>query len=164
MSGWTVEIDDQAVVAAFTKAPALIGAAMHRTIELGAVDFEGSVVSHTPVFTGALRQSITHTVSGSGIMVEGKIFSSDSPVKVASVETGRSPGRPPPISNIESWVNRKLGIGGAEGRSVAFLIARSIGRRGTKPGAGMFRKGFDSGMGRWNARVAELMRVVKSVL
>jgi len=155
-----VTIDDRAVVAAFMRAPALITSAMHRTVELGSVDFEGGVIAHTPVgATGQLRQSITHQVSGSGIMIEGRVFSTDVPIKVASVETGRAPGKMPPYAPIALWVSRKLG--GDE--SVIFLIRRAIGRRGTK-GAHMFEKGFQSQLGRVNARVNELMAIVRRVL
>jgi hypothetical protein len=156
-----VTIDDRGVVAAFTKAPALIGAAMHRAVELGSADFEGSVIALTPVgATGQLRASITHDVSGSGIMVTGRTYSTDVPIKTASVETGRAPGRMPPSAPLELWVSRKLGI---TDPSVVYLIRRAIGRRGTK-GAHMFQKGFQSQLGRVNARVAELMATVRRVL
>jgi len=156
-----VTIDDRAVVAAFTKAPALITSAMHRAVELGSADFEGSVIALTPVgATGQLRASITHDVSGSGIMVTGRTYSTDVPIKTASVETGRAPGRMPPAAPLELWVSRKLGISDP---GVVYLIRRAIGRRGTK-GAGMFAKGYRDGLPRVTARVNELMSVVRRVL
>lgn len=159
----SVAIDDRAVVAAFQKAPAVIDRELRKAVELGSVDFEGGVIGHTPVAFGILRNSITHQVSGSGLAIEGRVFSSDVPVKVVSVETGRSPGRRPPMAPIEAWVNKKLGISGKAGRSVAFLIARAIGRRGTT-GAGMFRKGFDTALPRVQGRVNDLMAAVRRVL
>ena len=157
---FTVEIDDRAVVAAFMRAPALITSAMHRTVELGSVDFEGGVIAHTPVgATGQLRQSITHQVSGSGIMIEGRVYSTDVPIKTMSVESGRAPGRMPPYAPIALWVARKLG--GDE--SVIYLVRRAIGRRGTK-GAGMFAKGFAQGLPRVQGRINELMATVRRVL
>jgi hypothetical protein len=45
---------------------------------------------------------------------------------------GRGPGKMPPISAILPWVAKKLGETGEALRAVAFLIARSIGRKGTK--------------------------------
>jgi len=155
-----VTIDDRAVVAAFTKAPALITSAMHRAVELGSADFEGSVIALTPVgATGQLRASITHDVSGSGIMVTGRTYSTDVPIKVSSVETGRAPGRMPPYAPIALWVARKLG--GDE--SIIYLVRRAIGRRGTK-GAGMFAKGYAQGLPRVQGRITELMSVVRRVL
>lgn len=50
-----------------------------------------------------------------------------------NVHEGRSPGsRRPPIAALVPWVERKLGVSGAEARSVAFLVARAIGRRGIR--------------------------------
>lgn len=54
------------------------------------------------------------------------------------VERGRRPGKQPPTKALLLWVVRKLGISDARrARSVAFLIARKIGRVGTT-GASMF--------------------------
>jgi hypothetical protein len=44
------------------------------------------------------------------------------------VEEGRRPGRMPPPAALEGWARRKTGS-----ISAAFLIARAIGRRGTRP-------------------------------
>lgn len=47
------------------------------------------------------------------------------------IEYGRRSGaRQPPVAALISWVKHKLGIKDEEARSVAFLIARAIGRRG----------------------------------
>lgn len=47
------------------------------------------------------------------------------------VEMGRGPGKPPPVDAIKKWARRKFGITGKELDSVAFLIARKIGKVGT---------------------------------
>ena len=47
----------------------------------------------------------------------------------------------PPVAPIQHWVEGKLGLSGQQAKSVAFLIARAISRRGT-PAAHMFDKGF----------------------
>ncbi|MBV6425159.1 MAG: hypothetical protein NAOJABEB_02973 [Steroidobacteraceae bacterium] len=160
MGELSVSIDQRAVTAAFLKAPGEIGDALRRTVELGAVDFEGGVVAHTPVgATGHLRQSITQQVSGSGLLIEGRVYSTDVPIKVVSVEHGRKPGRMPPRGPIELWVRRKLGGDAA----LVFLIQRAIGRRGTR-GAHMFQQGFDSQLGRVQGRIAELMAAVRRVI
>lgn len=57
-----------------------------------------------------------------------------------AVEFGTKPHFPP-IEPIQFWVEKKLGIQGKEAKSVAFLIARKISKRGTE-GADMFGKGF----------------------
>jgi hypothetical protein len=160
MSNLTLEIDARPLVAAFQRAPAAVEAALRRTVELLAVDIEGGVIAHTPVgATGHLRQSITHDVSGSGLLVVGRVYSTDVPIKVLSVEHGRRPGRMPPRRPIELWVNRKLG----EGRAVAFLVARAIGRRGTR-GAHMFERGFRDRAPRAQGRIRELLATLRQVL
>lgn len=60
------------------------------------------------------------------------------------VERGRKPGRWPPQAPIELWVIRKLGLTGKEAKQAAFLIARAIGTRGTKPGQQFVAQGFDA--------------------
>ena len=55
-------------------------------------------------------------------------------------ESGRRPGRMPPPQALEAWVGTKLGIPVNQRKGVAFLVARAIGRRGTK-GAHMVEKG-----------------------
>lgn len=134
-----IQLNDQRLKAAAERASREIGDQVHRTVTGIALDAEGGVIKNTPVgATGHLRQSITHDVSGSGIAIVGRVYSTDVPVKVASVEEGRAPGRMPPMAPIELWLRRKAGI---NSRSVAFLVARAIGRRGTK-GAHMFQKGY----------------------
>lgn len=48
------------------------------------------------------------------------------------VRGGRKPGRQPPIAALLPWVIKKLGVAGPRARSVAFLVARKIGKRGVK--------------------------------
>jgi len=66
-------------------------------------------------------------------------------------ERGRKPGRMPPLGPIELWVQRKLSLTGKEAKQVAFLIARAIGARGTKPGQRFVAEGFDVVAGRITA-------------
>lgn len=44
---------------------------------------------------------------------------------------GREPGKLPPISAIERWVNAKLGYSGKEGNSIAWAISKKIQKEGT---------------------------------
>lgn len=133
-----IQVNDQRLTSAAERAPREINDQVRRTVTGITLDAEGGVIKATPVgATGHLRQSMTHDVSGSGIAILGRVYSTDVPVKVASVEQGRAPGRMPPMAPIELWVRRKLG----GDRNVAFLVARAIGKRGTK-GAGMFQKGY----------------------
>ena len=92
--------------------------------------------------------------------MQGRVYSADMPIKVASVEHGRAPGRMPPIGPIELWLRRKAGV---TDRSAAFLVARAIGRRGTK-GARMFEQGYDVAQGRLPQRMAALRVAIARVL
>ena len=49
------------------------------------------------------------------------------------VEEGRRPGATmPPPDALRPWVERKLGVRREESKRVAFVVARSIGKKGTK--------------------------------
>jgi hypothetical protein len=121
--------------------------------------FEQLVVKYTPVgATAALRGSISHVITGDpatvleGRNVHGMLYGD-------VVEVGRKPGKMPPASALELWVTRKLGISGDEATSVAWLIARKIGKRGTK-GARMFEKAFKEGSRRMILYWQDLPRYV----
>jgi len=46
------------------------------------------------------------------------------------IEHGRRPGKFPPISMIEKWAQRRLGLTPKEAKAAAFPIARAIAKRG----------------------------------
>jgi hypothetical protein len=86
-----------------------------------------------------LRGSIVSELHGSPAARSQEVSSS---VFYAPIqEEGRKPGRPPPAGALLLWVTRKLGAGN-NAQSVAFLVARQIGRSGTK-GHHMFQQAFD---------------------
>jgi len=121
--------------------PRVIARNMRATMRKSLPVLEHSIVARTPVNIGALRGSISHEMRGQGVDLYGRVFS---PLEYgAAVERGRRPGRMPPIDAIQYWVERKGIAGDEDPRQVAFLIARAIGRRGTK-GAFMFRDGLEA--------------------
>jgi hypothetical protein len=73
--------------------------------------------------TGRLQNSITHSITGGGGNLTGKVGPSVS--YGLYVERGRRPGRPPPQSAVAGWA-RRHGVS-------PFLVARAIGRRGVRP-------------------------------
>ena len=116
-------------------------AAMRKSLDV----LEDAIVQRTPVNTGMLRAGTSKEQFMVGSILRGQVVN---PVSYAfPVETGRAAGRMPPVDAIKQWVIRKGIASGAEADSAAFLIARSIGRRGTK-GAQMFEKGFDASLPR----------------
>ena len=115
-----------------------LNAAMGSALQL----LEGQIASRTPVNTGQLRQSITHQILSPFPNLVG---SAGSPQPYAPVmEEGRRPGaKMPPVDAIKLWVVRKLGIPPEEADGVAFVIARSIARKGIE-GKHMFKEGLEA--------------------
>jgi hypothetical protein len=111
--------------------------AMNKALQL----LEGQIASRTPVNTGQLRQSITHQILSPFPNLVGSV---GSPQPYAPVmEEGRRPGaKMPPVDAIKLWVVRKLGIPPEEADGVAFVIARSIARKGIE-GRHMFQEGLE---------------------
>lgn len=76
------------------------------------------------------------------------------------VHQGRRPGRRPPRAALLGWVERKLGLAGKEAEQVAYLVARKIGRTGTR-GTPFLRDPVVRGVSRLSVRLsAEAARAV----
>jgi hypothetical protein len=95
------------------------------------------IKSRIPNVTGQSAESLGYRIVGT----ELTIFSS---LKFFTVlETGRKPGKRPPISVIEQWIKDKpITPDGISTRSLAFLIARKIGEEGSL----LHREGGKSGV------------------
>jgi hypothetical protein len=92
--------------------------------------------SRIPNVTGKMSQSLGYRIDENGLT----IFSSEKYFTV--LETGRKPGKMPPISAIEEWVRNKPIASDINPRSLAFLIARKIGEEGSL----LYRQGGKSGV------------------
>lgn len=114
-----------------------------RTMQQSVDVVEAQVSAYTPVNTGTLRAGTTTDIFGSGVDLKGVI--SNPLFYAAPVEYGRKPGRMPPVEAIQLWVIRKGIASSDNAKSVAFLIARAIGKRGTK-GAFMFKRGYQAAL------------------
>jgi hypothetical protein len=92
---------------------------------------EGAIKQLTPVGAGPihLRDTIFHKIEAFGENVWGLI--STPAVYGEPVELGTRPHFPP-VAPIQHWVEKQMGLSGSEAKSVAFLIARAISKRGTK--------------------------------
>jgi len=103
--------------------------------------------------TNTLKGSITHALRGTPVDLSGKVFT---PINYAmSVELGTKPHFPP-IDPLTDWVKAKFDIQGAEARSVAFLIARKIAKKGTK-GAHTFTNTL-------SAQSSQVLRILESAV
>jgi hypothetical protein len=91
-----------------------------------------------PNFSGELAASMTSRVMTMGSQIIGEVYSSASnPIYPLVMEYGRRPGaKPPPVEAIRPWVESVLGDG-----SLAYVVARSIGRKGIK-GKFFLRKAY----------------------
>ncbi len=79
--------------------------------------------------TGKLVNSITFRVNQSTLSIE--ILGAD---YLKYVDKGRRPGAtPPPVSKILPWVKSKKLKFGKSDLQTAFIVARSIGKKGIKP-------------------------------
>ena len=102
---------------------------------------QSEVRAGMPVDQGIGRGSVFAEVRGSAANLRGVVGSAQ--LHVAVLEKGRRPGStPPPVGPIRAWLARK----GGDAR-LAFVVARSIGRRGTKAHR-MFQKTAEKGQGR----------------
>ncbi len=131
----------------------------------GLMLLERAVKLKTPEGAGPihLRDSIHPKVRISGKSVRGILGTPL--VHGQPVESGTRPHFPP-TGPIQHWVEKKLGYSGKEAKSVAFLIARAISRRGTK-GSFMFEKAFSENesavMRILNSIPAEIIKRVKKL-
>lgn len=81
------------------------------------------------------------------------------------IESGRRAGaRRPPLAPILLWVTRKLHVTGDQASRVAFLIARSIGRKGI-PGKHVFERAAQNlvpvAQARFEALQERILRVLR---
>ena len=100
-------------------APATLLSETRTALLAGSLLVEGTARSLAPKDTGRLGGSITHQISGLTSRIGPSVAYG------LYVEKGRRPGKPPPVAAVEPWARRR----GAN----PFLVARAIGRRGTKP-------------------------------
>jgi hypothetical protein len=115
---------------------------------------EAEIKKNTPVGAGPvhLRDTVFQKVEAGGQSVWGMI---GTPAKYGeSLEFGSRPHFPP-VAPIQHWVEKVLGISGKEAKSVAFLIARAISKRGTKARS-MFGKSLEK-------RQAQILRILEQI-
>jgi hypothetical protein len=74
---------------------------------------------------------------------------------------GRRAGKQPPSSALEAWVAFKFKLSGKELKSVAYLVARKIGREGTNRSKRNFRE-FDPATGQ-PAKNGEIARAIARI-
>lgn len=117
------------------QAPVIVRQEMAKAMQESLLLTETEVAKNTPVTFGIARASI----NGRFISPFNGVVGSSANY-IEWVERGRRPGKFPPIDAITLWVRRKLKVDPKLLKSVGFLVARKIAKKGTK-GAFMFREG-----------------------
>lgn len=121
-----------------------LNAAMHASTQ----HLRGLIIPKTPVGVSGLLRKTQASVTGEARSIEGRVFN-PAPYGIV-VEMGRTPGaKPPRSSDLELWVRRKLDVPENKVKSVAFLVARKIGKQGTKA-VKMFASSVEEGRGTIN--------------
>ncbi|HWR37012.1 MAG TPA: hypothetical protein VN622_14210 [Clostridia bacterium] len=102
---------------------------LHKTGERGVA----LVSANAPVASGVLANAITAEYSGVQGMMKATVFSQPpADVYAPPVETGTRPHFPPP-SMLLPWVKQRFSPASEkEALSIAFAIAKTIAKRGTK--------------------------------
>lgn len=120
-------------------------------------DAKKNLRANGSVVTGNLR------ASGKVQKVDDKtldvgFFSSDSEKGYArSVEYGRKPGKMPPPDILEAWAYKKFRLSHKDARSMAWALARSIAKKGTKARP-FFEPAVESG---WRKMIDKIAKIVK---
>lgn len=150
---------DTDLAKAARRTPAEMHALITEIIQIGRTN----IVKRTPVgWSGALRGGYAVEVTQSIGRTRGVILN---PIIYHDVvEDGRRPGKMPPVEALIPWVASKLGVPpGPERRAIAFLIARKIGRQGTRP-ANMVEDGWDATRAQIRPRLKEAgLRLVAGI-
>lgn len=107
--------------------------------------------------------NLIDSIRNYGIRIEGDEIVGE--ISLASywkyVENGRKPGRMPPVNNIFQWIDKKPimprpmnGLKAPSRKTLAFLIARKIGKEGIKSG-NQFQEALDITWNKWEGQISE---------
>lgn len=144
----TIKIEgSKELQADFKKAPELIAKKITEAIRKSTVVIKQNIARKAPVFDGTLKKSIDSRV----IKMRGEVGISERASKYGYVqEYGRRAGsRMPPVNALKRWAIAKTGD-----EDMAFPIARSIARKGTKPQP-FFKPGVEQSMSDVNRYLEE---------
>lgn len=166
MPGYTVKIDGlEELQRGFRLAPVITERESKRAMNESVIDVVREVKPLVPVYRGTLRNSIASEVQGSGPKIRGIVGSTLKDEEYPAVmEFGRRPGaKMPPPDALIPWVTRVLKVKKSEAPAVAWIVARSIGKKGIK-GRRFLRDGFQAALPRIKDRfAAALERIVKGI-
>lgn len=119
-----------ALLRGFEQAPEATRRELLGTMTEATLLVEREAKEQTPKVTGKTAASITSDAFSTPVGVIGTVGSSQP--SLMFVELGTKPHMPP-VEALVPWVRAVLGVGPKRERSVAFLVARKIARKGTAP-------------------------------
>lgn len=119
-----------ALMQGFAQAPEATRRELLGTMTQATLLVEREAKDRTPKVTGATAASIASDAFATPVGVIGTVGSSQP--SLGFVELGTKPHMPP-VDALVPWVRAVLGVDRKRERSVAFLVARKIARKGTEP-------------------------------
>lgn len=143
-----VKVDGKLLTKGPQAAAAVVDREMTAAMHASTQHIRGAIMPKTPVGVSATLRGATQarvSAEGNPRTITGRVFN---PTAYGlPVELGRRAGqKQPPSSALELWVRRKLGVPENKVKSVAFLVARKIGRKGTNA-VKMFSQAFEESRG-----------------
>jgi hypothetical protein len=124
-------VDEQ--IRRFADVDAAAAAQLRQAMDASLEEVQSEIEPRIPVgATGGIKKSFGSRIDGTGSRIVGHYGSKMKHVVPQVLEYGRAPSKTPRSSKLEAWVQKVLGISGPKVKSVAYLIARSIGKKGTK--------------------------------
>ena len=131
MSGLHISLSGlDALQRGFAQAPEATRRELLATMTQATLLAEREAKERTPRVTGKTAASIASDAFASPVGVIGIVGSSQPALMF--VELGTKPHMPP-VEALVPWVRAVLGVDRKRERSVAFLVARKIARKGTEP-------------------------------
>jgi hypothetical protein len=120
---------------------------------------KGEIVPRVPGNTGLSRKSIQTKIAGEKVELTGRVFS---PLgHMLALEGGAHwPGPWPPVGPLRLWAERRFGVDEGEARSIAFLVARKLKRKGMT-GRYFFKAGYEACKGAIEANWATSLLKIK---
>jgi len=124
-----------------------------KAMTISAIEMKTAMVRSSPRWTGKLANSHAYTpVDDTGGTLRTVIFNRDEK-KAIWLHDGTRHERMPPPRALERWVQTTLGVPPKEVASVAFLVARSIKRKGGLHARKWMETAFRAGRKRTNQRL-----------
>lgn len=133
MTRLDLSIDSDRLRAAFRRAPERLRGELRQTLSRSALEIARSARRHAPKAHSILTNSINSRVTVRDDLAEAIVFAGTDYARM--VERGSGPGGRPPVRTLLRWLRVKRIVPhdpDMDQTDLAFALARSIARRGTR--------------------------------